>query len=53
MTFAPDILKILREREELKSTQKKYERHIAEIQGNLNVLTAERDKMVNLYERVI
>uniref|UniRef100_A0A8C6IPK2 Uncharacterized protein n=1 Tax=Melopsittacus undulatus TaxID=13146 RepID=A0A8C6IPK2_MELUD len=40
-----DVLKILREREELKSTQKKYERHIAEIQGNLNVLTAERDKM--------
>ncbi|XP_061233908.1 testis-specific gene 10 protein isoform X1 [Neopsephotus bourkii] len=51
VTFAPDVLKILREREELKSTQKKYERHIAEIQGNLNVLTAERDKMVNLYER--
>uniref|UniRef100_A0A8B9EYI7 Testis specific 10 n=1 Tax=Amazona collaria TaxID=241587 RepID=A0A8B9EYI7_9PSIT len=46
-----DILKILREREDLKSTQKRYERHIAEIQGNLNVLTAERDKMVNLYEQ--
>ncbi|XP_061315678.1 testis-specific gene 10 protein [Pezoporus flaviventris] len=51
VTFAPDVLKILREHEELKSTQKKYERHIAEIQGNLNVLTAERDKMVNLYEQ--
>ncbi|KAM9567570.1 testis-specific gene 10 protein isoform 2-T2 [Guaruba guarouba] len=51
VTFAPDILKILREREDLKSTQKKYERHIAEIQGNLNVLTAERDKILNLYEQ--
>ncbi|KFP51064.1 Testis-specific 10, partial [Cathartes aura] len=45
------VLKLLREREELKSTLKKYERHVAEIQGNFKVLTAEREKIVNLYER--
>lgn len=47
-----EVLKILREREGLKSMLKKYERHVAEIQGNLKVLTAERDKISKLYERV-
>uniref|UniRef100_A0A663LWA9 Testis specific 10 n=1 Tax=Athene cunicularia TaxID=194338 RepID=A0A663LWA9_ATHCN len=36
---------------ELKSTLKKFERHVAEIQGNCRVLTAERDKIVSLYEQ--
>uniref|UniRef100_A0A8C4XSX3 Testis specific 10 n=1 Tax=Falco tinnunculus TaxID=100819 RepID=A0A8C4XSX3_FALTI len=45
----PEVLKIWREREELKSTLKKYERHVAEIHGNFKVLTAERDNIVSLY----
>ncbi|NXC67725.1 TSG10 protein, partial [Anhinga anhinga] len=52
VSYDPQVLKILREREELKSTLKKYERRVAEIQGNFKVLTAERDKIVNLYERI-
>ncbi|NXU51013.1 TSG10 protein, partial [Turnix velox] len=40
------------EREELKSKLKKLERRVLEIQGNFRVLTAERDKVVSLYERI-
>ncbi|KAM6419819.1 LOW QUALITY PROTEIN: testis-specific gene 10 protein [Pluvialis apricaria] len=47
----PEVLNVLRKREELKSTLRKLEHRMAEIQGNFKVLTAERDKIVNLYER--
>ncbi|KFU92480.1 Testis-specific 10, partial [Chaetura pelagica] len=43
------VLKILREREELKSTLKKLKRHVAENQGNIKVLTAERDRILLIY----
>ncbi|NXU76706.1 TSG10 protein, partial [Oreotrochilus melanogaster] len=38
------------EREELKSSLKKLERRVAENQGNVKVLTAERDRILSLYE---
>ncbi|XP_069705913.1 testis-specific gene 10 protein, partial [Phaenicophaeus curvirostris] len=47
----PEILKLWREREEFKSALKKFERHVAEIQGNFKVLTAERDKIISLHEQ--
>uniref|UniRef100_A0A8U7M3P0 Uncharacterized protein n=1 Tax=Corvus moneduloides TaxID=1196302 RepID=A0A8U7M3P0_CORMO len=47
----PGVLKMPREREELESTLKIYECHVAEIQGNFKVLTAESHKTVNLYEQ--
>ncbi|XP_027712475.1 testis-specific gene 10 protein isoform X4 [Vombatus ursinus] len=40
-----------RDREELRCMLDKYERHLAEIQGNVKVLTSERDKTFLLYEQ--
>ncbi|XP_074156481.1 testis-specific gene 10 protein isoform X4 [Sminthopsis crassicaudata] len=40
-----------RDREELRCMLEKYERHLAEIQGNVKVLTSERDKTFLLYEQ--
>ncbi|KAK2506623.1 hypothetical protein MC885_019164, partial [Smutsia gigantea] len=46
-----ELLKTTRDREELKCMLEKYERHLAEIQGNVKVLTSERDKTFRLYEQ--
>jgi len=43
---------LLRERDELQSMLGKFERHMAEIQANVKVLTKERDKTNLLYEQV-
>nr|ANN83882.1 Cep135 [Patiria miniata] len=46
-----EIIKLRRERDELQSLLDKFERHLAEIQANVKVLTNERDKTNILYEQ--
>ncbi|XP_075446618.1 testis-specific gene 10 protein isoform X1 [Ascaphus truei] len=49
--FDPEFMKTARERDELQTMLEKYERHMAEIQGNVKVMTSERDKTNVLYDR--
>lgn len=37
-------MRVLRERDEMQNMLDKYERHLSEIQANVKVLTADRDK---------
>ncbi|CAF1050976.1 unnamed protein product [Didymodactylos carnosus] len=46
------LARVLREKEDLQLLLNKLERHMAEIQGNIKVLTNERDNLSVLYERV-
>uniref|UniRef100_A0A8W8L7W0 Uncharacterized protein n=1 Tax=Magallana gigas TaxID=29159 RepID=A0A8W8L7W0_MAGGI len=46
----PELSKVIRERDDLKALLDKFERHMAEIQANVKVLTAERDKPNIMYE---
>ena len=43
---------LMKERDELQLMLNKFERHMAEIQSNVKVLTQERDKTNLLYEQV-
>ncbi|XP_059152466.1 centrosomal protein of 135 kDa-like isoform X1 [Physella acuta] len=45
-----EMARLTRERDELKSLLDKFERHMAEIQANVKVLTCERDKLSTMYE---
>ncbi|XP_052276552.1 centrosomal protein of 135 kDa-like isoform X1 [Dreissena polymorpha] len=45
-----EIAKLTRERDEMRSLLDKFERHMAEIQANVKVLTGERDKLNKMYE---
>lgn len=45
-------MRVLRERDEMQSILDKYERHLSEIQANIRVLTAERDKIKMRYQQV-
>ncbi|CAF0717644.1 unnamed protein product [Adineta steineri] len=47
----PQLSKVLREKEDLQLLLNKFERHMAEIQGNIKVLTNERDNINMLYEQ--
>ncbi|XP_030057256.1 testis-specific gene 10 protein isoform X2 [Microcaecilia unicolor] len=46
-----EVMKTIKEREDLQSMLEKYERHMSEIQANIKVLTAERDKTNLLYDQ--
>ncbi|XP_071951529.1 centrosomal protein of 135 kDa-like isoform X2 [Antedon mediterranea] len=46
-----EIFRLRRERDELQTVLDKFERHLAEIQSNVKVLTADRDKTKLLYEQ--
>uniref|UniRef100_H2Z639 Uncharacterized protein n=1 Tax=Ciona savignyi TaxID=51511 RepID=H2Z639_CIOSA len=50
-TLARKSKALLRERDELQSMLSKFERHMAEIQSNVKVVTQERDKTNLLYEQ--
>ncbi|CAF2954853.1 unnamed protein product [Rotaria sp. Silwood2] len=47
----PQLAKVIREKEDLQLLLNKFERHMAEIQGNIKVLTNERDNLNVLYEQ--
>lgn len=51
-TADSELMRALRERDEMKSMLEKYERHLSEIQANVRVLTAERDKTRARYQQV-
>ncbi|XP_013391946.1 centrosomal protein of 135 kDa [Lingula anatina] len=46
-----ELLRVTRERNELQALLDKFERHMAEIQSNVKVLTSERDKLNLMYEQ--
>lgn len=51
-TYDSELMKVLRERDELQCRLDKSDRHVSEIQANVRVLTAERDKTKTLYRQV-
>ncbi|XP_060554868.1 centrosomal protein of 135 kDa-like isoform X3 [Ruditapes philippinarum] len=50
MGMTEDVEKLRRERDEMRQLLDKFERHMAEIQANVKVLTGERDKLNKMYE---
>lgn len=51
-TYDSELMRVLRERDELQNMLDKYERHMSEVQANIKVLTAERDKTRMHYQQV-
>ncbi|XP_072108783.1 centrosomal protein of 135 kDa isoform X3 [Mobula birostris] len=52
-SLSSELLQVIRERDELQSVLDKFEQHMAEIQSNVKVLTAERDKLLMICEQSI
>lgn len=51
-TYDSELMRVMRERDEMQCMLVKYERHLSEIQANVRVLTAERDKTRMHYQQV-
>ncbi|XP_061082835.1 testis-specific gene 10 protein [Conger conger] len=49
--YDSELMRLLREREDLQALLDKYERHLSEIQGNVKVLSADRDKTSLQYQK--
>ncbi|XP_067841935.1 testis-specific gene 10 protein isoform X2 [Heptranchias perlo] len=50
-SYESELICVIKERDDLQAMLNKYERHMAEIQANVKVLTAERDQSKLLYEQ--
>ncbi|XP_030047266.1 centrosomal protein of 135 kDa [Microcaecilia unicolor] len=50
-TYNSELRQIIRERDELQSMLDRFEKHMTEIQSNVKMLTAERDKLNILYDQ--
>ncbi|XP_056322080.1 testis-specific gene 10 protein [Danio aesculapii] len=50
-SFDSELMRVLRERDELQNMLDKHERHLSETQANVKVLTAERDKTRMHYQQ--
>ncbi|XP_072333274.1 testis-specific gene 10 protein isoform X4 [Scyliorhinus torazame] len=50
-SYESELICIIKERDDLQIMLSKYERHMAEIQANVKVLTAEKDQSKLLYEQ--
>ncbi|XP_073698659.1 testis-specific gene 10 protein [Garra rufa] len=50
-TYDSELMRVLRERDELQNMLERHERHLSEIQANVKVLTAERDKTRMHYQQ--
>ncbi|XP_062384385.1 testis-specific gene 10 protein [Sardina pilchardus] len=50
-TYDSELMRVLRERDEMQGVLEKYERHLSEIQANVKVLSADRDKTSAHYQQ--
>lgn len=51
-SYDSELMRVLRERDQMQGMLDKYERHLSEIQANVKVLTADRDKTSMHYQQV-
>ncbi|MFT7799873.1 testis-specific gene 10 protein isoform X1 [Arapaima gigas] len=50
-SYDSELMRVLRERDEMQAMLDRYERHLSEIQANIKVLSAERDKTNMQYQQ--